>query len=307
MGARRAVLGTFTTHDVAPFIVALPAGTRVTTAVANWAEYARLMVYPRDLVVDYGPAVVLPSTATDPAFWSGLVVGLGAVALALVAWRRAPVASLGILWFAAAVAPVSNIAVPIAQWVAERFLYLPSVGFVMVLASAATRWPRLDIRARRAVGTAAVLALLALSWRTWTRNATWETSDTVANTLIDEHPEAFRAQWLLGRALLAAGRTDPGFQALDNAIALNPNSMEPYTEKASWLLRLDRPGDAEALMRGLPEGRHADREATLVRALVRQGRRGEADLVLQEALARFPRSRVLSSLADSLAGIPPIP
>jgi hypothetical protein len=100
MLARRAVLGAFTTADMAPFIAALPPWHRVTTAVANWTEYARLHIFPLDLTVDYGPAVILPSTPADLPFWAGLAVAGLAVACAVWAYRQHRLGTLGLAWFA---------------------------------------------------------------------------------------------------------------------------------------------------------------------------------------------------------------
>lgn len=100
---RRSILGTFTTHDVAPFILNLPPGTRVATAVANWLEYARLMVFPVDLVVDYGPAVIMPSAPVSLGVLWGLMVLASCIGLCAILWRRTRLPALGALWFAAAV------------------------------------------------------------------------------------------------------------------------------------------------------------------------------------------------------------
>lgn len=298
---RLEVLGTLTTYDVAPFILDLPATTRITTAVANWAEYARLLFFPADLVVDYGPAVVLPATFSDLRFWWGAALGLLALAVAVRARRRRPSLTLGVWWFAVAVLPVSNVLVPIAQWLAERFLYLPSVGLSLAaggVAVLATR--RLDADGLRGAALVGAVALFALSARTWTRNTTWESTETVARTLIEEHPEAFRAQWLLGRALLESGRAEEGFGALDRAVSLSPNAIELRLERGTWLLRTGRPSRARAAMDSLPPGRHPGRAMILARSLAVLGEVEAADSVLSAARERFPDNAELAALGDSL-------
>ncbi len=296
---RRSILGTFTTHDVAPFILNLPPGTRVATAVANWLEYARLMVFPVDLVVDYGPAVIMPSDPVSFGVLWGVMVLVVCVGLCAVLWRHTRVPALGVLWFVVAVLPVSNLLVPIAQWLAERFLYLPSAGFAMALGGAVVLIEsRPSVRKWGSLVALSVLILLAA--RTWTRNGTWQDTETVAATLLTEHPEAFRSQWLMGSARLAAGDTDAGMQALERAIELNPGAMELHLERASWLLRLGRASEAEAFLRGLPAGMHPDREANLARSLSAQGDSLEAREVLAAGLAAFPTNASLAALADSI-------
>ncbi len=302
--ARRSALGTLTTYDVAPFIATLTPLQRVTTAIANWTEYARLQLFPFDLIVDYGPAVILPASFGDLRFWLGLAVGLGALLGAAWAYRRHRLGTLGMVWFGLALLPSSNLVVPIAQWLAERFFYLPSVGVSMAVAALAAALPsRLDERGRRlAVGAAAVVVLL-FAGRTWTRNQAWVDTGTVIATLIAEHPESWRAQWFLGRMLFEQGRMDEAFTALDSATALQPHAIELPLERAEWLLRSGRPADAEALMRSLPYARHADREAHLVRSLAAQGRFPAADSAMAAARAAFPANPRIAALADSLTAV----
>lgn len=297
---RARVLGTYTTYDVAPFILGLPGWLRATTAVANWGEYVRLLLWPMDLVVDYGPAVILPASPADLRFWTGLVSGGGILALAVALRRSLPLFTAGVAWFALAILPVTNLFVPIAQWLAERFFYLPSVGLSLAAASLV---PLLRTSRRGGLlGVAAVLWLLLLAGRTWTRNRSWQDTDTVVRTLISEHPEAFRAQWILARMLLEEGRTEEGLAALDRAIALSPNAMELRLERAEWLLRSGHLEEARVALEALPAGHHAKREALLARVYAQEGDTGAARLLLSGALERFPRNTELAALADSLGG-----
>ena len=304
MLVRRTVLGTFSTSDVAPFIGDLSTGRRVTTAIANWFEYARLHLFPLDLSVDYGPAVIMPSGPADLLFWAGLAVGGGLVTVAWLAWPRHRLATLGAAWFAVTMLPSSNLLVPIAQWLAERFFYVPSVGFAMLVAAAwAARPASLGIRETRLITTAVVLVVIGFSVRSWNRNARWEDSTTVIATLITEHPEAFRAQWYLGRLYFDQGRLDEAFAALDSATALQPNAFEMRLERAEWLIRLARFPEAVELLESLPHGRHVDREAHLVRALRGVGQTQAADSALGRGLEVFPQSPRLVQLSDSLGAL----
>ena len=231
---RASIRGSVTTADVAPFIESLDAGTRFTTAVANWGEYLRLMLYPADLVVDYAPAVIVEASAGEPRFWTGLTVGIAALATMWWAWRSRPLVALGIAWFAVSVFPTSNLVIPVAAWLAERWLYLPSVGLSLAVAGAAAlllAWGRIP-----RLGLAALLLtlLVPLSVRTWTRNTTWRDSETVARTLLLEHPESYRAQWLVSKGLWRAGRRDEALAALDRAIRANPYAPKMSQQRALW-------------------------------------------------------------------------
>lgn len=89
------------------------------------ADYVRLVFVPVNLRVEYsldGPVAV---TAADAA---AVFLTLAAVAAVSAVFRRKKEASFYILWFFVALAPVYNI-VPFKAVMAERFLYLPVIGF----------------------------------------------------------------------------------------------------------------------------------------------------------------------------------
>jgi tetratricopeptide (TPR) repeat protein len=71
---------------------------------------------------------------------AGAAIGFAVVVLAVLgaAWarRRAPLVSLGLLWFLVAQAPTSNVLVPVGIPCADRFLYLPLAGAALALAAA---------------------------------------------------------------------------------------------------------------------------------------------------------------------------
>jgi hypothetical protein len=78
-----------------------------------------------------------PLHATPDALVLGTAGALAAIAL-LLALVRVKEVRWGALWFALALAPVANLK-PGAQWIADRYLFVPSLGACLVLARAVTR------------------------------------------------------------------------------------------------------------------------------------------------------------------------
>ena len=89
-------------------------------------------------------------------------------------------------------------------------------------------------------------------------------------------------------------------EALDSALTLNPGAMELHLERASWLVTLGHPSEAEASLRALPAGMHPHRAAHLTRALLAQGRTDEAVAALEGGLQAFPANGMLRELRDSV-------
>ncbi len=302
LAARVAVLGMLTTVDVAPYIAVLPRGVRLTTAVANLAVIARLLLFPADLAVDYGPAVVLPASLGSARFLAGAGVVAGAILVAALAWRegsRWP--ALAVAWALLCIAPVANILVPTPIWIAERTLYLPSVALAVIVAGGAVAVAgRASVSLRRGAAALAVVLLALGGWRSWTRSGTWRSTDAVLDTLAREHPESFRSQWWIASRLLDAGRIDEALARYREAVALDANDAFITLDYARALLLANDAVQAEATLRPMPAGLDPRRSVYLARSLIMQHRKAEAARVVRDGLARFPEDPRLRGEASEL-------
>ena len=118
--------------------------------------YIRLFVFPIDQSLDYN----LPSVGGlfEPLVLLGLA---GLVGLLYIAWRyraRYPLAALGLVVFLILLAPTSSV-IPIADTVAERRVYLPGIGLLLVVVECLRHWRSTPWRNG---WLGAVIALLAL-------------------------------------------------------------------------------------------------------------------------------------------------
>ena len=315
---RYQVLGTLFHRDAAPYIVMLPTSLRMTTAVANVTELVRLLLFPADLVADYGPAVILPAGTGALRFWVGGGVLLGVAVLAVrtlalraraeepptaSSLRRSPWVTLGVVWVVLSLAVVGNVFFPVGVWVAERTLYLPTVGvslLVVGLGQYAIGFleesrPRLRFSF---VGAATLLVLLGGA-RTWTRNAAWRDTEAVFMTLADEHPESFRAQWWMGMQMIEAGERDRGLEWLGQAVDLNPNELRLQLDFVRGLLLAGRSEEAMALVSSLPPADPA-RYVYLTQSHIQLDQPDRAREAVQEGLARFPEDARLMRQAREL-------
>ena len=191
------------------------------TAVNPWAyllnqtlmiaHYLRLIVWPRGLVVLYGPPQ--PLTLLDVWPYAVLVgILLTATVLALKYW---PLVGFVGAWVFITLAPTSSI-VPIATEVgAERRMYLP-LAAVAALAVTGTWliWHRLAPR-RASRGLPLVFWIIALSLAAGTiaRNREYRSQLTLAQTVLARWPSSF-AHALVGTALAADGRHDEAIAEL---------------------------------------------------------------------------------------------
>jgi hypothetical protein len=93
---------------------------------------------------------------------AGLVVLLGFVGWIAWAWRASlRLVAVGSLWFALFLLPVSNL-VPTMQYIAERFLYLPLMGFLVAIGALAVKSSRRG--PITLAGAAAICIWIGVSW-----------------------------------------------------------------------------------------------------------------------------------------------
>lgn len=215
---------------VAPGLEGAGLVRRLTAMAPVVPEYLRLLVLPLHLSADYSPNFLV----VRQSLTAGTVVGIAIVLLAVAAaWRarhRAPAMTFALAWVGAALVVVSNILAPTEVALAERTLYLASVGAVLAIAwagAALATW-------RRAAGIAAVAALVAAgAVRSATRIPVWRDNATLFPQLVADAPGSFRSLWVAGGLAVQAGDTVGGERLMRRAIAVYPLHPRVWTDLAA--------------------------------------------------------------------------
>src|SRR5437867_3075173 len=134
------------------------------TAVAALTDVARLLVFPLTLRADYSPNERTAVTGFgDLRFVAGLACLASWAALVwLLASRRRRVEAFGLIWIGIALTPVANLFFRAGVLVAERTLYLPSVGLSLAAgAGFGGWWTGAGTRARQLAAAAVAAAIVA--------------------------------------------------------------------------------------------------------------------------------------------------
>lgn len=206
--------------------------TRLLTATAVLGKYLWLLVWPAALSADYSfhqiPPVASPWTAS---FLLGLVGLVAVVAGTVWAWRRAKPLFLCGAFFLATFSLTSNFLRPIGTIMAERLLYLPSLGFTCIVAYGVAQMGRKQM-------TAVVLALL-YAGRTVSRNTDWHDHVTLFSSAAEVSPNSSLVQANLANALLyrkgdAAGAARHSLEA----IRIEPGDPAAYMTLGDALVKL---------------------------------------------------------------------
>jgi tetratricopeptide (TPR) repeat protein len=175
------------------------------TAFKVLAAYLGLLLWPAHLSPDYSYNQI-PIAAGPLAFFA-LLLWLAIAAAAVLAWRRARAAFFFLAFFAVTIAPVANLVILVGSIMAERFLYLPSIGFLGIVI-----WAALQLRQRipaRSLVIALSVVCLALAARTWARNADWVDDRILWSAAVQVCPESYKTHQNL--AMLALAQPQPDY------------------------------------------------------------------------------------------------
>lgn len=120
-----------------------------------------------------------------------LFLGL-ALAFLVHASRRRPLLAFSVLWVFLSLLPVMDIYAVGRNVFAERYLYLPSVGFCLFLAVLAFEAShKIPNRFRTSAGVAVLsLVVAACAWETATRNPDWKNDATLFRRTLETSPNA---------------------------------------------------------------------------------------------------------------------
>jgi len=216
---RGLVLGELAGDRAAPGLLGQGMGGRVLIMAPVVIEYVRLLALPWRLSADYSPDFL----SAQPAVTARVFVGIGLILAGVVfAWKardRAPLLTAGLAWTGGTLLVVSNLIVPSGVLLAERSMYLPSVGVVVALGFAA-QWAM----QRRRAATLAVTGMVAFLWgvRTTTRIPVWKDASTFLPALVADAPRSFRSQWAESSLRYDAGDREAGERLLRESLRTYP-------------------------------------------------------------------------------------
>lgn len=160
-------------------------------------HYVRLMVFPKKMCALYAyDQIDIIKSPFDLTFLISIVVIILFGILAYYLKKKNHKGYLGILLFISFVFFFSNIPFLSGAVVAERFLYLPSIGFIIFIVSV---YQLIRHKINRYITSGLLLAILvAGSVRTYNRLDDWKNNFAMFKSIVREYPENAWAQYHLG-------------------------------------------------------------------------------------------------------------
>ncbi|CAN5447819.1 tetratricopeptide repeat protein [soil metagenome] len=238
----------------------------VWTMCGVFARYLWIIVNPRSMELTYTWIAPPASVELLPVF--GVLLLCTLIFVAIKCAKNLPTVSLGIFWFLAALIPFANV-VPMMQWMAVRFLYIPIAGIAIVLAMSAERalaGKRIRYRSLAAFYAVGALLIVVLAFSSAMESLHWRSNATLWGRAYEKRPDDPAIMAAYADHLVDLNR----FQEALDVLSHFPYEAQPYPEPTAWKAK--------------------------ARALDGLGRGAEALAVAQDAAERFP-SRPAAALS----------
>ncbi len=233
VAVRAAVLADHGLGGFAPFTpfntLKISGPDRVLTAVAVVPQWIRLLFWPAHLSSEYGPPAIEIAQGISYTQLPGLMLLVATLGLGLALRRTQRVISFGIAFTCIALLPSSNFVLPAGIVLAERTLFLPSVGAMLVLgevavliADALRRRGADSRRVMYVAAAASAVVLLTGAVRSSLRTRVWKDNITLFRQAVIDSPDAYRAHYMLGLWDFEMKRKREGEAELHKALTLFP-------------------------------------------------------------------------------------
>lgn len=227
--------------------VPIPFGEQMATVMYTLGKYVQLLFFPHPLTHDYYPRQIDLMAWSDPGVILSLVIYLGMIVYAIRGLFKKDLLAYGIFFYLITLSIVSNVVFAIGTNMAERLLFMPSIGFSIVAAVLLYRLARLlngnqtiqHFRQLQIPFMILTVVGLGLAVKTFARNFVWKDNYTLFTTDILTSKNSAKLRNAVGGELISqfydsentALKTSRLRDAVDNlqeAIRIHPTYKNAY-------------------------------------------------------------------------------
>ena len=217
-----------------PFLLATKSETWATIFYALiW--YVKLLFFPHPLTYDYYPHHIETVNWPNPVAIFSLLFYLGIVAYAVYGlFKKRDIFSYSIWLYLIPLSLVSNFFFPMSPIIGERWIYMSSIGFVLIIGHLINVYlPKLFKKTKKATIISGVFLAIVLSLysvKTITRNRVWKDNFTLFTTDVQTSRNSAKGNYEAGFHYLAKAVSPDN---KDEALRRNENCEQA----AQFLLR----------------------------------------------------------------------
>lgn len=207
-------------------------------------HYLTLLLLPVNLHMEYGNKVF---SWVDPKVIAGILM-LSFLLFYVGRTRKSRgLVFISVSWFLLTLLPQANI-YPINAYMAEHWLYLPSIGFFLIVAKALTQLCRVE-KFRILAGLLIISSLVFYSCLTIRQNFCWSEPVAFYERTLRYAPESSKVQNNLANMYYHMGKKDEAIALYKKAIKNNPDYAEAVNNLGNIYKDMGKKEEAIALYR----------------------------------------------------------
>lgn len=329
--ARYKVLGSMMPPDLTGNILNNPyvnstRAQQIATVLITWGIYLKLLFFPHPLTHDYYPHHIAITDFSNPLVW---VILIGCIALVVYGiWnlKKKGVPAFGILYFIITFSIVSNLLFNVGTFMNERFVFMSSIGFTLIVGWWLYRLSIAPAPAlqKTAIGVTSVICLL-FGIKTFTRNFTWKDDFTLFLTDVKTSENSIKCNISAGGSYLQIWKKSHkdrdkrnAYKYLEKALKLDDHALNAYLLLSELALLDENPDLAyQAAYNAViidpenPQGKNLLESATQsqkahqldpVNELLDQGKVDEAWQKVNEILEKDPDNIIAKNVKGNVLG-----
>ena len=208
-------------------------------------DYIRLLIFPFNLHMVEGIKLFSPN---NPKTIAGILIFIFLLIYAFKNRKNNVLVCFSISWFLVALLPVSNVIYPLNAYMREHWLYVPSIGFFLILAAGLEY---LYNRKRfHVVSMALILGLLVFySYLTIRQNEYWREPVGFYKNMLKYDPYNYGLYINLGNAYTEIGNKKEAIISYKKALSINPDNEKAYGNLGMLYNSIDRKEEAIAALK----------------------------------------------------------
>jgi protein O-mannosyl-transferase len=205
----------------------LPLASRIINALGSFMIYLEKIFWPHDLTICYPFLVQVPAWQVLGAVLLILVISV-AVILTI---KRLPYLFVGWFWYSIALLPVMGIIPAGNNAMADRFIYLPSIGIAIMLAWDVPLLFKSENMRKKILLPASIAFLAILSLLTWIQCGYWKNSIILFSHALHVNKQNYQAHINLASYLVKKDKIHEAIYYYNKAIQIKPDNADAYNNR----------------------------------------------------------------------------
>lgn len=221
-------------------------GARVNNALSSYAGYVAHTLWPVGLYIPY------PHPGESRPAWHGISAAVFLFVITAVFFalrKRQPVLLLGWGWFLVILLPAIGLIQVGFQAMADRYMYLPLLGLLLIAVQLCADLSRVFPPQRRVRAALLTLIAVGLCVLSWAQQSYWRNAFSLFTHAVEVRPDNVPARIQLAVIHLMDRQPIPAERHTRAAIEYDPESPEAWSNLGSALRMQGRSGDAEVAFR----------------------------------------------------------